>query len=82
MRKKPYRVEDDSVTEPEPGAPETVGKPGRPRGEEARKAEPEAGRQDAPRKGRTQRPQGKSTARDMTSVDPQDPQDPDSPNLN
>jgi hypothetical protein len=81
MRKRQYRVADDSVTEPAPGAPEKVGKPGRPRGEEehARAAEP--GRQDAPPKGPTERPRGKSAARDRTGIDPQDPIDPNSPNL-
>jgi hypothetical protein len=81
MRKEPYRVDDDSVTEPAPGAPEKVGKPGRPRGEEERARSPEPGRQDAAPKGPTQRPRGKSSGRDMTSIDPQNPIDPDSPNL-
>ena len=82
MRKRKYRVDEDSVTEPAVGAPEVAGKPGRPRGEEAERADgPEPGRHDAPPKGRTKRPRGKSTARDTTGIDPQDPIDPDSPNL-
>ncbi|MDQ4080995.1 MAG: hypothetical protein M3125_09570 [Gemmatimonadota bacterium] len=82
MPARPYRVKDDSVTEPAPGAPERVGKPGRERGEAAEQVDgPEPGRRDAPPKGPTERPRGKSTARDTTSVDPQDPIDPSSPNL-
>ena len=81
MRNRNYRVEEDSVSRPTPGAPETAGKPGRPRGEEERARAPEPGRHDAPPKGPTRRPRGKSSARDTTSIDPQDPIDPDSPNL-
>lgn len=81
MGKRKYRVQDDSVTESEPGAPEVAGKPGRPRGEEERSHDAEPGRRDAPPKGRTRRPRGKSTGRDTTSIDPQEPIDPDSPNL-
>jgi hypothetical protein len=81
MSKRPYRVEEDSVTEPGPGVPELAGKPGRPRGETEKLRAPEAGRRDAPPKGPAQRPRGKSTARDSTSIDPQDPIDPASPNL-
>jgi hypothetical protein len=81
MRKRQYRVEEDSVTELEKGAPERAGKPGRPRGEAERVRNPEPGRQDAPPKGPTRRPRGKSTARDTTSIDPQEPIDPRSPNL-
>lgn len=75
MRKRPYRVQDDSVTVPAPGAPEKVGKPGRPRGEEERDRGSEPGRRDAPPKGPTRRPRGKSSARDKTSIDPEEPID-------
>jgi hypothetical protein len=81
MRKQPYRVDEDSVTEPGPGAPEKVGKPGRARGEEERARGAEPGRQDAPPGGPTQRPRGTSSGRDTTSIDPQNPIDPTSPNL-
>ena len=81
MRKRQYRVQEDSVTEPGPGAPERAGKPGRPRGETERARNPEPGRHDAPPKGPARRPRGKSSARDTTSIDPQDPIDPRSPNL-
>ena len=76
-----YRVEDDSVTESAPGAPETVGRPGRPRGEEELARSDEPGRRDVAPKGPTKRPRGKSSARDTTSIDPQEPIDPESPNL-
>ena len=81
MRKRRYKVEDDSVTKPGPGAPERMGKPGRPRGEAERARAAEPGREDAAPKGPTRRPRGKSSARDTTSIDPQDPIDPKSPNL-
>ena len=81
MGKRHYRVNEDSVTQSERGAPERMGKPGRPRGETERKRGPEPGRQDAAPKGSTRRPRGKSTARDTTSIDPQNPIDPESPNL-
>ena len=79
MRDRDYRVEDDSVTIPAPGAPEKVGKPGRPRGEDERARGGEPGRTDAPPKGRTRRPRGTSTPRDNTSIDPEPPIDPDRP---
>lgn len=79
MGKRQYRVHDDSVTVPAPGAPEKVGKPGRPRGEEERDRDPEPGRQDAPPKGPTRRPRGNSSARDTTSIDPEEPIDGDHP---
>jgi hypothetical protein len=50
-------------------------------GEDVSKQEHEEGRHDAGAKGASDRPVGKSTARDVTGVDPQDPQDPNSPNL-
>ena len=81
MGKQKHRVEADSVTVPEPGAPERVGKPGRPRGEAERARGAEPGRLDAPAMGPTRRPRGTSSARDTTSIDPQDPIDPESPNL-
>jgi hypothetical protein len=81
MRKRQYRVEEDSVTDPGDGAPERAGKPGRPRGEAERARNREPGRQDVPPKGPTRRPRGKSSARDSTSIDPQNPIDPQSPNL-
>jgi hypothetical protein len=74
-------VADDSVTRSEPGAPEEVGKSGRPRGEDDRKKGAEPGRKEKPPKGPSERPQGDSTGRDSTSIDPQDPIDPESPNL-
>lgn len=81
MGKHKHHVEADSVTVPEGGAPERVGKPGRPRGEAERVRGAEPGRVDRPAKGATRRPRGTSTARDTTGIDPQDPIDPESPNL-
>jgi hypothetical protein len=81
MTKRRIRVQDDSVTRPGPDNPEEAGKSKRPHGESERKADAEPGRRDAGGEGPTNRPTGKSTARDTTSIDPQDPIDPRSPNL-
>jgi hypothetical protein len=61
-------------------SPEKVRESTTRRGEDVVKKEgKEPGRYDAGKKGRSQRPVGKSTARDYTGVNPQDPIDPDDP---
>jgi hypothetical protein len=79
MRK--YVMQDDSVTVSGAGHPEYAGKSVTRRGEEYRRegAEPGRYRTKPPRQG--ERPGGKSTARDSTSVNPSDPIDPRMPNL-
>jgi hypothetical protein len=51
------------------------------RADDVAREEKEPGRYDAGRKGASERPVGKSTARDRTGVDPQDPIDEESPQL-
>ena len=79
-----YRVEDDSVTVRGKGHPKYSGKSITARGEEQRtKHGPEPGRYDVGSRENPERVEGKSTARDVTSVRPQ-AQDPiigDMPNL-
>ena len=63
-------------------APEGVGESVGHRGENMIEEEgKEAGRYDTGTQGPTNRPVGKSTARDSTGVDPQEPIDPSSPSL-
>lgn len=71
----------DSVTRKEAGSPQNAGKSTTRRGEDVAKQEKEAGRFGAGTEGKTQRPVGKSTARDSTGVNPKDPIDPNSPTL-
>lgn len=64
----------ESVTKEEEGKPKHVGKSTTRRGEDVVKNEgKEPGRYDTGPKGQSQRPSGKSTARDKTGVDPQEP---------
>jgi hypothetical protein len=53
----------------------------KPREKHEKKKQREPGRYDVWEKGNTKRPAGKSTARDMTGVNPQEPIDPESPTL-
>ena len=70
----PYRMTDDSVTLPGKGSPRHSGKSVTLRGEELRlKRGPEPGRYDVGSEVHPERVEGKSTARDVTSVRPGDP---------
>jgi hypothetical protein len=61
----------DSVTKDEPGNPKNVGKSGQRAGQDVlTKDGKEPGRYEVEEKGGTDRPAGKSTMRDQTSVDP------------
>lgn len=77
----PREVPDESVTSEEEGDPKNVGKSVTRRGEDVAKQEPEKGRSNVGRKGASDRPAGKRTARDRTGVDPKDQIDPRSPYL-
>jgi hydrogenase small subunit len=66
------KVTDDSVTRKGAGHPEYSGKAVHRRGEESARREQDAGRHEAGTKGQ-ERPAGKSSARDVTGIDPQDP---------
>jgi hypothetical protein len=63
------------------GHPEYAGKNVTRHGEDVRKQRSEPGRYRTEPARAGERPGGKSTARDSTSVDPQDPIDPRMPNL-
>ncbi|HEY1920658.1 MAG TPA: hypothetical protein VGH27_34235 [Streptosporangiaceae bacterium] len=59
-----------------------VGQSSTTRGEDMQERDgKEAGRENGPPQGESERPTGTSTARDSTGVDPQDPVDDDSPGL-
>jgi hypothetical protein len=67
--RRPYRVQDDSVTVRGAGHPEYSGKSITPRGEERRSTDgAEPGRYDVGRHGHPEKSAGRSTARDTTSV--------------
>ncbi len=72
---------NESVTSSQPGDPHKSGQSVQRRGENLKKNEHESGRHDTGTQGSTNRPKGKSTARDSTGVDPKGPIDPDSPHL-
>jgi hypothetical protein len=77
-----YRMTDDSVTRPGRGNPEYSGKSVTPRAEDQRRTKgAEPGRYDVSDRSHPDRPVGKSTARDTTSVHPEDPITKDMPNL-
>jgi hypothetical protein len=80
-KRKEQKKERDSVTLDEPGDPKNVGKSLGRHGESITKRDHEPGNQDTGSKGKTDRPVGKSTARDSTGIDPKDPIDPKSPNV-
>jgi hypothetical protein len=61
------------VTDEKGNPPETSGESTTRRGEEIARDEKEAGRHDTGKQGASERPAGKSTARDRTGVDPQGP---------
>ena len=63
---------DDSITkDQDPRVPGNIaGSPNR-RAEDVAKNEQEPGRRDIEPQGKTKRPAGKSTTRDMTGIDPQ-----------
>jgi len=64
-----YRMQDDSVTVRGKGHPEYSGKSITRRGEEIRNEDgAEPGRYDVGKHGHPEKPAGKSTARDVTSV--------------
>ena len=78
----PYRMTDESVTVHGKGHPEYSGKSVTARGEEQRRKQgPEPGRFDIGPKEHPERIEGASTARDVTSVDPEDPISRTMPNL-
>jgi hypothetical protein len=69
-----------SSTDTEATSPHGVGESETRRGEDIRKDEgKEAGRKEAGRTGKAQRPAGTSGSRDSTSIDTQEPIDPASP---
>ncbi|MEP6917066.1 MAG: hypothetical protein ABJC89_15550 [Acidobacteriota bacterium] len=76
-----YRMQDDSVTVPGAGHPEYSGKSVTRRAEDLRRQGIEPGRYETPPARDGERPGGKSTARDSSSIDPQDPIDERMPNL-
>jgi hypothetical protein len=77
-----YRMQDDSVTVRGKGHPEFSGKSVTPRGEELRNSKGvEPGRFDAVERGHPECGDGKSTARDVSSVRPLDPVSSKMPNL-
>jgi hypothetical protein len=79
-----YRMTDDSVTKRGRGSPKYAGKSVTRRGEDLAKSHMESGRTDARARRETTgagRPAHTSSARDITSVNPQDPIDPAMPNL-
>jgi hypothetical protein len=81
-KKKPYRMHDDSVTTSGAGSPRYAGKSVTARGERmVAKQGREPGRYDAESDENPDRVEGKSTARDVTSVRPLDPILDDMPNL-
>jgi len=68
-QRRPYRVEDDSVTVRGTGHPEYSGKSITPRGEERRVEKgAEPGRYSVGRHGHPEKNAGRSTARDVTGV--------------
>ena len=74
----------DGDSSPDPDDPrlpsDSVGQSTGTRGEDiADRDGKEAGRQDTGTQGASERPTGTSTARDVTSVNPQEPIDPESP---
>ncbi len=69
-----YRMKDDSVTVKGKGHPEYSGKSVTKRGEQQREEKgPEPGRYDVSVQGHPERLAGKSTARDITGVNPENP---------
>jgi len=67
--RRPYRMQDDSVTVRGKGHPEYSGKSVTPRGEERRLTDgPEPGRYNVGRHGHPEKNAGRSTARDTTGV--------------
>jgi len=70
----PYRMQDDSVTVPGKGHPEYSGKSVTPRGEaQVRRQGHEPGRYVTGPENDPERQEGRSTARDVTSVRPLEP---------
>jgi hypothetical protein len=81
MTDKEQKKDRDSVTLDEPGDPKNVGRSLGRHGESISKRDDEPGHEASGTKGKSDRPVGKSSARDSTGIDPQDPIDPDSPNV-
>ena len=78
----PYRMTDDSVTVKGKGHPEYSGKSVTPRGETMKRRKgTEAGRYSVGNRTHPERVEGKSTARDVTSVRPLNPVSKKMPNL-
>jgi hypothetical protein len=70
----PYRMQDDSVTVKGRGHPEYSGKSvTRPGNEMRDRKGPEPGRYDVGRGGHPEKEAGRSTARDVSSVNPEEP---------